>query len=128
MILPSIHSQIDELFQKDSRAWLKILAGTLVSGYIGLRAVLSEQVRDDPKPSLLFSVVAVIVTAAVGATAVLAFCLRDIVRQQLEDGEPVHIVLRAYCAPGLRSLILFFFSLCFIVTILVVAALLLLFS
>ena len=121
MILFPFHREIDDLFQKGSRAWLKVLVGALVGGYFGWMATLEAHAGNGPGPSLFVVVVCIISVAFVSATTVLAFCLKDIVRQRLHDGKPVNIFLRAYWATGLRSLLLRFITLYLIVALFAVA-------
>jgi hypothetical protein len=107
MVWIPFSGELDDLFQQDRRIWLKVLGG----GFVGAIASLGG-LRRLPEKDLAPVVVACLVTVFTigGAGAVLALSLKDIVRRRIDDGKPVNVVLRAYLAGGVWSLLLWFIT------------------
>jgi hypothetical protein len=90
--------ELNELFRKDRRVFLKIAGGLFVGAFVAAGAV-----------GKLADVVAALFIAAaalVGGLAVCALCLKDVVHRRIAAGEPTNVLLRAYLTSGKISLIL----------------------
>jgi hypothetical protein len=107
MVRVPFSRELDELFQQDRRAWLKVLGGAFVGAVLSWSMIRKQPIKDEG-PFVVACMV--ILFALAGACAVLLLSLKDIVRRRVDDGKPVNLVLRAYLALGTWSLLLWFFT------------------
>jgi len=104
MVWIPFRRELNDLFEKDDRQWLKVIGGAFVGGFVAFGAIRHGLPDHEGATPLYVSVVTVATCAIVAAGAVLVLGLKDVVKRRLENGQPVNFILRAYLTSGLVSL------------------------
>ena len=99
MLLP-FKKEIERAFREDRNLPKKLLGAVVVGLSAGLTTWL------DRTMSAAFHACMMGACVLISVVAVLALSFKDVVRQQIDQGEPVHPMLRLYFASGRLSLVL----------------------
>ncbi|HWE36635.1 MAG TPA: hypothetical protein VG406_08715 [Isosphaeraceae bacterium] len=117
--------EIDDIFRGDRALGLKMGAGAGVAAFVVVVSLV-RGIRDGRLEGVELSetTIAVVgaISAVVGAGLVLLLSLKDAVRRRLDDGRPVHRLLRLGFGMGRWSLF-FWFLTAFLVTMVVTVTL-----
>jgi hypothetical protein len=90
--------ELNELFRKDRRVFLKIVGGMFVGAFVAVGAV--------GKLADIVAALFIAAAALVGGLAVCALGLKDVVHRRIGAGEPTNVLLRVYLTSGKISLVL----------------------